>query len=227
MGHSEQFEYEEKRSFMKRFGFAIGGLSIVAVGVVMLAQVFSGHTGAPPAKMPDMVMIKTAPLPPPPPPPPPQQVVQKQEMMEQTPDDSAKPVEQPDPAPVLGTNIQSNGPADGFGLSGHANGFLQGSGGSGKSGSRFGWYANEVDQQLADALRQNPRTRDASFSVKARIWSDLAGRIIRAKLSGSSGDTFIDKVIRDEVLMGFQLRDPPPEGMPMPIVMRLSARRPN
>ena len=33
--------------------------------------------------------------------------------------------------------------------------------------------------------------------------------------------------IKDEVLAGLQLREPPPEDMPVPIVMRLNARRPN
>ena len=230
MTHGSEFEYEEAPGFVKRYGFVIGGLVVVVVVVVLISQTFSGHGNAPAPKREDMVMIKTAPPPPPPPPPPPQQVVQKQEMMEQTPlNDEVKPQEQPvDQSPVLGTNIQGNGAPDGFGLSGHGNGFLQGTGNSGNGGgSRFGWYASEVVTSVGDALRQNPHTRDASFNIKVRIWSDLTGRIVRAKLAGTTGDTAVDNAIKNEVLNGFQLKEPPPDGMPMPIVMRLSARRPN
>jgi periplasmic protein TonB len=80
---------------------------------------------------------------------------------------------------------------------------------------------------VGDALRQNPHTRDATFSVKARIWSDLTGRVTRAKLAGTTGDRIVDNAIQNEVLTGLQLKEAPPDGMPMPIVMRLTGRRPD
>jgi protein TonB len=232
MGHPEQFEYEEKRTFMGRYGFAIGGCVVAVIVVVMLSQMFSGHSNAPPARKQDMVMIKALPPTPPPPAPPtpPPQVEPKQQMIEQAQDtDPVKPVEQPvDQTPALGSNIQGNGPPDGFGLSGHGNGFLNGSGsGSRGGGSRFGWYASEVVSSVGDALRQNSHTRNASFNIKVRIWSDLTGRITRSKLAGSTGDLTVDNAIQNEVLNGLQLKEPPPDGMPMPIVMRLAGRRPD
>jgi len=228
MRDSDQFGYEEKRGFMGRFGFAFGILGVALVMVALFSQAFSGHHDAPLLRKQDVVMVKTV-TPPPPPPPPPPQTVQKQEMMEQTPlDNEVKPEEAPvDQAPVGGTNIQGNGPPDAFGLSGHGNGFLQGGRGGNSGGSRFGWYASEVIASVGEALRQNPHTRDASFNVRVRIWSDVTGRITRAKLAESTGDKLVDNAISTEVLTGFQLKEPPPDGMPMPIVMRLVARRPN
>ncbi len=149
--------------------------------------------------------------------------------MEQTPVDAAeaKPVDEPSPSPAIGTNITGSGPADGFGLGANGKGLMGGGNRGGAAASRFGWYANQVTRSISDALSQNPRTRSASFNIKVRIWSDASGRITRAKLAELTGDPVVDEAIKHEVLDGFQLKEPPPDGMPMPIVMRLIARRPN
>jgi hypothetical protein len=64
------------------------------------------------------------------------------------------------------------------------------------------------------------------MDLTVRVWSDGGGRISRVQLVGSTGDTGLDGALRDEVLTGLQLQDAPPEGMPMPITMRLRARKP-
>lgn len=150
-------------------------------------------------------------------------------MMEQTPlnEEEAKPAETPEAAPSIGTNIQGNGPPDGFGLSGRGGGFLSGGGGGGPRGSQFGWYAAKVVRAVGDALRQNSRTANAGFTVNVRIWADLAGRVTKVRLAESTGSKTVDAAIQNEVLANFQLPEAPPDGMPMPIVMRLSARRPD
>ena len=105
-------------------------------------------------------------------------------------------------------------------------------GGLGKStgrggGSKYGLYAGQVQSRIAEALRNHKKTRSAALNIKVRIWADPTGRITRATLSGSSGDAAVDRSIREEILTGLQLQSPPPEGMPMPIVMRITATRPN
>jgi len=42
----------------------------------------------------------------------------------------------------------------------------------------------------------------------------------------STGDAELDAVIRNEVFGGRVLREPPPKDMPMPMVARVTARRP-
>jgi TonB family protein len=74
-------------------------------------------------------------------------------------------------------------------------------------------------------LRSHKLTRSARLTVKARIWVDPTGRVTRATLEGSSGDPAVDQALREEILTGIRLPDPPPEGMPMPIVMRINASR--
>lgn len=231
MSPNEHFTYTEKRGFFQRFGLAIGLLGLAMVGLFVGRQMFSGHEAAP--RRMEMVTITPLPTPPPPPPPPPPPTpttVPKQEMMEQTPTDTqeAKPEAAPDPAPAIGTNITGNGPADGFGLGRNTGGNFVGGGAGGRSGgSRFGWYANQVKRVVTEALQAHPRTRVANFSIKVRVWPDATGRITRAKLASSTGDPALDAAIAQEVLPGLQLQEPPPPGMPTPIVMRFDVRRPN
>jgi outer membrane biosynthesis protein TonB len=130
----------------------------------------------------------------------------------------------PDKPPGPPTPAASGPPSD-FGLGGPGGGGGGGYGGGG--GSRWGWYAGEVQARIADALRKNDKTRDAKLRVKIRIWSDSTGRITRAELFGSSGDAVVDNTIKNEVLTGLQLQEPPPQDMPMPIVLRVVEERTN
>jgi outer membrane biosynthesis protein TonB len=129
------------------------------------------------------------------------------------------------PKEALGTGIKGNGPGmSGLGGSGDGGGTFGGRTGGG--GSKYGYFAGQVQKKVATALRSNSRTKKATLKIQVRIWSDATGRITRAKLDASTGDPSLDDAIQNQVLTGLQLDEPPPAGMPMPIVMRLTARRP-
>jgi len=64
------------------------------------------------------------------------------------------------------------------------------------------------------------------MDLKIRVWADSTGRITKAHLTGSTGDPALDATLQNDILTGMQLDNPPPADMPMPIVMRVSARRP-
>ncbi len=205
-------------------GIAITAV-VLACLVLFIFKVLRGGNSAP-RRAPELVMIK---LPPPPPPTPPQQptpeekIVDEQEQKIETPDEKP-PDEPPKPPdePPIGTNIKGDGRGDSFGLSGSGgNGFGRGGG-----GSPYDWYAGQVQRRIADALRNNRETREANLSVKVRVWADNSGRISRAELAGSTGDAALDETLRSQILTGLTLTDGPPQGMPMPILLRLTARRP-
>jgi TonB family protein len=84
-----------------------------------------------------------------------------------------------------------------------------------------------VQTQIESALRANEKTRHAVMQVQVRLWSDPTGRITRVQLASSTGNSELDAVIRDQVLGGMTLREPPPKDMPMPIVTRVTARSPS
>ena len=116
-------------------------------------------------------------------------------MIEQAPIDQKedKPDDKPaPPTPSLGTGIKGDGP-DGFGLNNSGDGTI---GGNGHRTSRWGWYGGQVQTAIQEALSKNPRTRNASFRLVARIWPDTTGRIRRVDLKGSTGDPSIDTLIK-------------------------------
>ncbi|MCB1235820.1 MAG: TonB C-terminal domain-containing protein [Verrucomicrobiae bacterium] len=237
-------EDEDDETFFERHGAKVVALAVLllaAAGTTWWVTRGPSEKKKKPAAV-SMVNIMP-PMPPPPPPPPPtppkdepepEPVEQEEAFVPETAPDMAEPEPEaaPDPAPeALGTNIQGDGPPDGFGLrAGGGNGTLGGKrigGTGGRKGSKFGWYAARVQNSVAGALRANKRTRTASMSIEVKIWADDIGRVTRAQLVSSTGDSGLDRVLRDEVLANVRLSEPPPDDMPMPINLRITARRSN
>ena len=230
---------EEAIGFLERFRWPL--IVVLGGGFAWGASVVLKDDGPAQANKPPVIKIVTIQVTPPPPPPPPSPQPklqppppQEQKLIEQTPVAEEEPkLEEPapadDPPADPGTNIQGNGPADGFGLSankGSGGGTGLGLGGrGGKASSRWGWYAAKVQSGIGEALRRNTKTREAVLNHKVRVWPDRQGRITRARLESSTGDASMDAAIT-AVLTGVQLAEAPPADMPAPILLRLSARRP-
>jgi len=186
------------------------------------------------AKAEESITITLPPPPPPvtpPPPPPPVNEPpppEEEEMIaqEEVDENEEKPEEAaPEPPSDLDLGPGSaggTGPALGGG--GGGKGLL----GSNKRGSasKYGWYAAKVQSAIRQALSGNPSTRSATLSLQVKIWADTDGRITRAQLVGSSGNPSVDQSIKNQVLTGLQLPQAPPSDMPMPINLRISARKP-
>ena len=223
-------EYDEDLTFLQRHRIKMIVAALV-VAIPVSFFVFSPKEGQKKKSTVNIVNI-IPPLPPPPPPPPPKEQPPEPETAKE---EKFVPEEAPKPEPVaqaeapMGTNLQGDGP-NAFGLGVGGNGSMiggRGIGSGGGGGSKYGAYASQVQSRVGDALRTHKKTRSASLNIKVRIWLDSTGRVTRSTISGTSGKAEIDTAIRDEILTGLQLQSPPPDGMPMPIVMRLSATRPN
>jgi len=211
------------QSFLRRYRIAIGVTGVVLAGIVVLAKFALNSGGS--SKRDSITLVSLAPPPPPPviskpPPPPPQQDEQK---MEQPMIKEDQPKEAPPKSEPLSTGIKGDGPNN-FGLSDKAGNGRIGTD-SGK-GTKWAWYAREVQSSVQQAMQRNRKTRSATVNVNVRVWPDATGRIHRAQLASSTGDPLLDAAIRDEVLTGLQLDQPPPIDMPAPITLRLAARRP-
>ena len=222
--HDDWGDEEVKATGLKKWSAPLIVALITVVGITYAVKVFSkAGSGSGRKENTTMVQIQLPPAPPPPPPPPPPPEAMKQEEMIKQEEDKE---EEPDPTPAIDTAVK--GPASG-GLQiaqQKGRGFFDKRPDNGKT--KWGWYAAQVQTSISDALRKNPRTRKANVRIDVRIWADPAtGRVTRATLGSSTGDAALDAAIRDQVLTGLQLQQPPPEGMPMPIVMHVTARRPN
>jgi periplasmic protein TonB len=228
---------KERQRFTRGHGAAIAA-GLAAVGVIVLAVIiFRNSDTGPIRKVPQTVMVTLQPPPPPPPPPPPQQLPQpkmiEQPTIKEPEPKPVKPIEQPKEAPPkpveapptgpLGLDAKAEGPGDAFNLAGNpgGNGLLGGGG-----GSRWGWYASMVQTQIRDALSDNKKTRNSNAALEVRLWSDAEGRVTRVQLVNSTGNASVDDAIKNDVLTGLKLQQPPPSEMPMPIVIRITARRP-
>jgi hypothetical protein len=234
------FDEEEEPTFTQRHRglVLLGAIVVLGTGIFFVVKVLSNGTQS---RGEDMTMVQLPPLPPPPPPPPPRNTPtppqeqptpeqQEQKMTEQQPVQEEKkeeaPKEKPPDAPApLGTGITGPGGGADLGLGsglGGGGGWGNGAGG----GTKYGWYASEVQKAIAGAVRANAKTRTSTMSVTVRIWPDASGRIAKARVTGDSIDPDTRATLENEVLTGLQLSDPPPADMPLPIVMRLTAQRP-
>jgi len=237
MSYNDRYDDEqEERGFFQRFGFVIGIVVLVGAGVMVVAgrNLFPSSKTSMHKSEFKLDLPKLPPPPTPPPPPPPEQKM-RQEIVQQVPveDNEEKPDDKPaDAAPDLSTNNTGPGGPD-FGLrKGGGNGAFQF--GHHGSGSKWGWYAAKLNKQTKEAiqhrLEREARTKTAVVTGTAKIWPDpVTGRITRATFAGGTGDSLVDDMLKKEVseaLTGFQLDEPPPPGMPSPIVLRVTARRP-
>lgn len=218
---TEEVEGEQERWLSKyKAAFVIVPLLLL---VAITAKMASGdHVSS---HHENLTLVSLNPPPPPPPPaqntPPPPQEEQKMEqpMIKEAEAKSEPPKDEP----PLGTGIKGTG-TDNYGLSDKAgNGRI---GGTAGNGSQWGWYSSQVAGRIQAAMQRNRNTRSANLAVDVRVWPDSGGRISRAQLTRSTGDPKLDVALRDEVLTGLQLQEPPPAEMPVPIVLHITARQP-
>jgi hypothetical protein len=142
-------------------------------------------------------------------------------------EDEPKPDEPPpDEPPAISTGLTGADGLAGLGVAKPGQGNGTGKiGGSGRRGGKYDVFAGQLQSTIASAMKQHSKTKTAAFSVQARIWADASGRIVRVSLAGSTGDASIDEALKNDVLNGLQLKEAPPADMPMPIVMRLNAKK--
>jgi periplasmic protein TonB len=218
-----------------RYGGALAVIAILFGGVVFW---FVGHDDVPPPRQVREITIVNVVPPPPPPPPPPMieqpkiidqpkmidQEIEREKPADKPKDEPVKDVKNEEPPGPLSLDAKAVGPGDLFNLGSKPGGSPYGGGGG---GSRWGWYASIVQSQIETALRANNKTRNATMQVQIRLWADSSGRVSRIELASSTGDAELDAAIRNDVLGNLTLREPPPKDMPMPLVTRVTARRPS
>jgi len=219
----------KERNSLLRYGAALAVVAVLFAGGVYL---FLGHDDMPPPRqVRELTIVNIAPPPPPPPPPPPEQKMIEQPKMAEQDFKEEKPIEKSEDEPIKDIS-KTDLPPDPGTLSapiGPGGVLPQGSGGGGGGrsggGSRWGWYASIVQTQIRAALEANPKTRHAVVQLQIRLWADGFGRVNRVQLMSSTGDAELDAAIRNDVLGGLTLREPPPKDMPMPIITRVTERR--
>ncbi len=224
--HSSWDDVEEEKTAFQKYRLPIIAGILLATGIGFVAKSLSGKSSTPPPKQEVMIVHTIAqPTPPPPAPtqPPPPMEVKKEEMIVEE-----KVEEAPaDPTPQVETALKGGGNTGMVLKSGNGGGNFAQRSAANADAMRRSAYAGQVKSRIQQALESNPRTRKAGMTIEVRVWPDATGLITRAKLANSTGDRELDDLIQNQILTGLQISQPPPEGMPTPILMRITARRPN
>jgi len=229
-------EKTRQRSFFRRPGPRYAGaLLVIALLFGGVGYWFFGHDDLPPPRpIHEITIVNITPPPPPPPPPPPEQkMIDAPKPTEQDYKEEEKPREkEPDPKPKEDeANAKDeppgpatlNAPIGPGGLLPQGNG--GGGGGGGGGGSALGRFRAAGEAQIRSALEANSRTRKATLQLHVRLWADSTGHVSRVQLEASTGDPDLDALIRDQVLGGMTLNEPPPKDTPMPVTISIVERR--
>ena len=231
------------------------GLVLLALGAIGVRWIATHREGPAPRKVMQFNLVHVLPPPQAakPIPPPPQPVVQPKVVEPQhanrvelrptdfMPPDAPKPAtEAPAGGGRLALAAEAEGPGDGFNLGGSVGGrgLLSGGGlgdgtGDGQGDSlgaddgnsrRFGWYYARIASEIENVFRKQKRLSTASTRVELRVWADESGRVGRVQLIRSTGNPELDDAIQSVV--GLRLGEAPPRDIPMPMLARFTARRP-
>ena len=221
---------EEDDGYFRRNRTALIIGAVLVTGLAWGAFHMPADNGEP-AKKKEEKVVKIVSLPPPLPPPPPKVLpppppVEKKMVAAPVEKPADKPKAADEPPKGLGTSVKGSGPGMGLGAGRGLDGVVGGTG-NGKGNAKLASvYAAKVGSLVERNLKTNPKTRSSNLQLIASVWADGSGRITKATLAGTTGDVSMDEVIKNNILTG-QLPEPPPEGMKMPIKLRLTARRPS
>jgi len=223
----------------------IPGIVILVLlsGILFLVKIFmapdSGHRKNPVA----VTLLKPPPPPeqkekPPEPEPPKEQpkenIATPNEAQQQNQPDQSD--DSPPPGADLGVDAEGGAGGDGFGLVGKKGGraLTLGGGGGGSGGSnrlslltKFSWYTSkiqdEIKQQMRKRLDQNGGVPKGKYQVTVHIVLDPQGAVLNYKIVASSGNDRIDEAVKLS-LPGMRVSQPPPEGMPRSMTVRVSSQ---
>lgn len=212
--------------WLKRVAIALVVLLVLGGIGYGIKKLMAG--GAPQKKQ--VTTIKLIPDTPPPPPPPPPKDPPKEQPKPDAPKEIK--IEQPKPAETPpAEQLKMEGPA-GDGPSAFAAGPVSNDykGGDVKTigsdgGAKFNWYAGILKNQIQDALEKDKKLKESQYKLIVSVWLKPSGDIERLEWSGADADPEIQQLVKFALDNMPPLRDAPPEGMPQPIKLRITARK--
>jgi len=214
---------------------------VLLTGILFLVKIFlSPDSGGRKNQVSTVTLLK------PPPPPEPKDKLPEPEAPKEAPKESiitpndVQQDQSPDQSPDqpagsdLGVDAEGGSGSDGFGLVGKKGGKALTLGGGGPSGggpsrmslmAKYGWYnskvQDEIKKQVRKRLDQNGGAPKGKFEARVHIVLDHQGTIVKSSITVSSGNDTMDEAIKAS-LAGLRFSQPPPDGMPSGMTLRLS-----
>lgn len=215
------------RVWLVRIAIAAGVVVLLAALGMALKSMMSSKGSTKKA----VTTIKIMPDTPPPPPPPPPKEPPKEQPKEQPREikmEQPKPQEIPQPSEALKMEgAAGDGPSP-FAAGTVTNEYKGGDVGTkigGKKGmAAYAWFTGQIKTRIEDALAAEKGLSNAQYRLVVHLWVARDGRVERAELQGSSGDAQTDELIRKALAGLTSIAEAPPEDMPQPIKLRISAK---
>jgi protein TonB len=208
-----------------------GLLCPVSLLTVLVLLAACGDEPAKPRKQQVVKLLPDTPPPPPPPPKPEDRPPPKPDDKPQ-PQDAPKPADEPQAQALKTDEAPGQGAGSGLGSGtvkqDYRDGVIGGApaGGAQVGGNRLAaaTYANATTRAINDFLQREKELRRADYRLQVHVWLQPDGRVQRAELVGSSGDSSLDSALRDALQRFPGTAAPPPERLPQPLRLQVSNR---
>ena len=209
---------------------------LLGVGVYIVKTVLSDDSPRQKSSIATVTLLKPPPITvkeKPPEPEPVKDIQKKEEIIDPGPQNETQSREQDDtPAgDKLGLDADGKAGSDNFGLVGKKGGraLLAGEDGMGKLSllSKFAWYTQIVEtairKKVMKHLDENGGIPRGKLQTVVRVSVDSTGTIVQYRIVGSSGNHKMDEAVKQS-LGNFKVSDPPPEGMPRTMSIRVTSQ---
>jgi periplasmic protein TonB len=223
---SDQVQVSTARVWITRMAFALLILAIltgIGYGIKKLL-------GGGPTHKKQITTVKLLPDTPPPPPPPPPKEPPKETPKEQPKEAPKEPEPKPAETPPAETLKMEGAAGDGPSpfQSGAVNNEYKGGAvatiGS-DGGVKFRWYAGLVKSQIERAIERDKKLTQGQYKIVVSVWLKPNGQFERLSVDQSDTTPEIEQGIREALNDLPAMQDSPPENMPMPIRLRISAKK--
>ncbi len=214
-------EIKSPRRWVSIVVIAVLGAAVIALVTWGVMTLMGGKSGKP-RKPPVVTLLPDKPPPPPPPP--------KEEKKPEPPKESPKDVKMEPPKEALqqaqNEPLKMEGAAgDGDSAFGSGTVGREYAGGNiGSTGAVHGMYVGRLQRHLQEQLSRNRKLKESDYRVTVRVWLRRDGSVEKADLAQSTGNSGLDELLRDALLQVAAMREAPPENMPQPIRIRITAR---
>lgn len=223
---AEEAPVSATRLWVTRFVIALVVIAVLAGIAYGIKKMFSGGT----TQKKQITTVKLLPDTPPPPPPPPPKEPPKETPKEQPKETPKEPEPKPVEAPPA-ENLKMEGAA-GDGPSpfqaGTVNNEYKGGAvatiGS-DGGVKFRWYAGLVKSQIERAIERDKKLTQGQYKIVVSVWLKPNGQFERLSVEQSDSTPEIEQGIREALNDLPAMQESPPENMPMPIRMRITAKK--
>jgi TonB family protein len=174
-------------------------------------------------------------LPPPPPikeKPPEPKVEEKKEVIKTEPDQQPQSEERQSETPAgeqLGVDAEGSAGSDGFGLVAKKGGrpLIGGSSGDQSLLRKYAWYTQFLEEEIRKKVREHLDRHggipEGNLKIMVRVTLNERGAVTDHAILASSGSHKMDTAVA-ESLKSLRLREPPPEGMPSTLRLRITSQ---